>query len=94
MTIIEIQAIIHRLPKKQRAAFDRICIGDDTRIPPATAEALVRKGLVEAYGEMLPAPAGKPAWLAMEITRYRFASIPVHMAWCDACCESEGHDAR
>lgn len=72
------KAAIRKLPKGARAAFDRICVGDDACLSNASAKRLTEQGLVERYEER----AG------MFVTyRHRVASITVHHAWADTCDE-------
>jgi hypothetical protein len=47
--------------KVQRAAFDRICCGDDRGIARVTGAALVKRGVVEEYTEVLPGRF--PVWV-------------------------------
>lgn len=79
--------IIQKLPKAQRALFDRICCGDDTRVKLPTANALLKKGLIR----VIPQKCAIGKGMYLTVTRYDF-TLPAHIAWCDLMsekCEEE-----
>ena len=65
--------------KAQRAAFERIAIGDDRGIHPETTAALVRRGLVVATEDDL---SGR-----FSIRRYH-VPLAIHAQWCAWCDEN------
>ena len=69
---------VRRLTPPQRAAFDRICVNDDSRMHPQTAAALIKRGLVRGFVERRG---------IILIRRYDVASLEVHRAWCQVCAE-------
>jgi hypothetical protein len=68
----------HGRSKRQHEAFERIAMGDDTYLHPATIGALVNAGLVEMRWEK-DGP--------YSVGRYHIAT-PVHMQWCQWCSEN------
>jgi hypothetical protein len=73
------KALIKSLSKKQRAVLDQICIGNDKSHSRITLQSLIRKGLIVEYTQKLNFMCG--------ISRYEFASLAVHIAWCEVCAE-------
>lgn len=71
-----------KLPPRQQETLGRIAINDDTCVAPATAQALIRKGLIEEYREEKPFSGS----VTISIKRYR-VPIAVHIAWCRWCAE-------
>ena len=74
-TSTEAYAIIETLTAKQLDALGRIAMNEDGGHPKRTLDALVKKGLIEGYPEIL---RGR---FPVTITRY---SVPVHVhiAYC------------
>lgn len=72
-----------KLQPRQQETLGRIAINDDTCVAPATARALIRKGLIEEYRESVPFAGA----MRMSIKRYR-VPIAVHIAWCRWCAEN------
>lgn len=70
--------LIKSLSKKQREVFDQICIGNDSSHNSQTLNSLVKKGLIEKYGEVDG---------LFTTYRYTFTNYGVHMAWCYLCAE-------
>lgn len=71
----------------QRAAFERIAIGQDSYIARRTAEALVKRGLVEEYEESRPFSGAS----VITFRRYR-VPIHLHAQWCQWASEQPGMD--
>lgn len=72
------------LTKAQRAAFERLTVGDNGHIPSRAREALIAKGLVVQTGERsLGTILGRPVMTAV-------FEVPtsVHMQWCAWCAEN------
>ena len=68
----------HGRSKQQIAAFERIAVGNDTYLHPATVGALVNAGLVEL------------TWEKDGIYSFKRYHVPtdVHMQWCAWCDEN------
>lgn len=73
--------IIRKLTKAQKEALSRICIGDDSCLPPKTATSLDALGLID-YRLIWNGRRDAGIW------RADVASIAVHMAWCQWCSET------
>jgi predicted transcriptional regulator len=82
---MDYKALIKKLSKKQREVFDQICIGNDRSHSLSTLQSLIRKGLVEKYQQRLD--------VTCSISRYEFANLAVHIAWCELCAEENPEDA-
>jgi membrane protease subunit (stomatin/prohibitin family) len=63
------------LTNAQAALFERIAVGDDTRVNDHTAQVLIDKGLIEQYDQR----DGMFTW-----HRYR-VPVAVHIRWCEWC---------
>jgi hypothetical protein len=72
--------IIKRLNNNQQQAFSRICVGDDSMLPTATAKSLERRGLIRYFLE--DGGGGLKLW------RANVASLIVHQAWCEWCSKT------
>lgn len=68
--------------KAQRNAFERIATGDDSRVHPETAKALIAKGLIES--EMVT--VGHDRFGAITVASYTVPLL-LHMQWCQWCSE-------
>jgi len=67
------------LTKAQFDTFCRIAVGDDTRVSSRVAKALIGKGLINRYEEIVsetPIPT--------VIIRYE-VPIPIHIEWAQWC---------
>lgn len=62
----------------QNAAFEQVAIGNDSGINSKTADALIKKGLIERHEEKRG---------VLKIYRYQ-VPIPIHMEWCKWCSEN------
>jgi hypothetical protein len=74
-TSAEAYAVIDALTARQLDVLGCIAMNADGGHPQRTLDALVRKGLIEGYPEVLP---GR---FPVTITRY-FVPIHVHIAYC------------
>jgi hypothetical protein len=68
----------HGRTKRQIAAFERIAVGDDAMLHPATVGALVNAGLVELHWEDMGSYRSR---------RYHVPT-PIHAQWCQWCDEN------
>lgn len=89
---IPIDELIRRLPPKQRDALGMICMNDDLGIHPGTLKALLRKGLIESYSEVLPPRTGHRFDFPMRVIRHRATSLGVHIAYCQWASEQSGDE--
>lgn len=76
------RAIVCGLTPHQFETLSRICMNNESGIDPQTAKALIERRLVKVYEELMSAGT-----MRGHITRYRAASIYVHMAWCLICSQ-------
>jgi hypothetical protein len=82
---------IKRLTERQRDTLGRIYMNDDTRVHPATASVLERKGLIESFDQVLP---GR---FRVIVKRYQPASWAAHIAYCrwaSENCSIDDKEAR
>ncbi len=70
-----------KLKPHWREVLGRIAINDDRFVNNRTADALVKRGLIESYKENL---GGR---LPVVITRYRMP-LDIHIQWCSWCAEN------
>ena len=71
------------MSKRQREVFENIAVGLDKGIHPATAAALMSRGLIQRKFEVV----GRDAFGPIEIPRY-WVPPPIHHQWCEWCAEN------
>jgi hypothetical protein len=79
------------LPKRQAEVFEQIAINLDGGHHPATLAALVKKGYIEEYTEVVK--DSMIFWCNFRVTRYR-VPIGVHIRWCEWCAENYTEEAE
>lgn len=70
------------LSMRQREAFEQIAVGNDRCIHSATADALMKRGLVERREETV----GRDRFGSITVYRYH-VPLPIHAQWCAWCVE-------
>lgn len=75
---VDYRSLIEGLTEKQREVLGMIAMNQDGGHHPRTMEALMKRGLIEQYDEIL---GGR---FPVRIKRYALP-IYVHIAWCEWC---------